>query len=367
MKALSVILPNYNHAHWLRRSLRAHAEQADETVEILVVDDGSTDESVAIIESMARIYPSIRLLRHTENKGVTAGVRTGLAAATGEFMLFAAADDLVLPGLYRSAVGALRAHPQAALFCSRTVLFDKQDCITGFRPVTFPRSSAGYVSPAEVRRAIRGTDNWFIGSSVVYRRAHLQAIGCFDDALGSLADGLANRLLAFEHGFYFEPEVLSAWRRYADSYSGQVALRQDESDRHIEAAARWIDAHYPEDVRRPYAALFDRRYRYNLARLRLIWSEGKPDWRSLAALLKLGPADRAVLALLAQVPVLHTQTILAWMTLHLRPFSLKALGTAWWRSLTVDRAQRERLQPMLSAETSGPTPSPPSTMIRAQA
>jgi glycosyltransferase involved in cell wall biosynthesis len=354
MKALSVILLNYNQVHWLHRSLRAHAEQADASVEVLVVDDGSGDDSVAVIESLARSHPAIRLLRHRENKGVAAGVRTGLAEASGEFLLFAAADDLVLPALYRRAIAALRAHPQAALFCASAVLIDRQDRITGFRPVTPPCATAGYVSPAEVRRAIRGTDNWFIGSGVVYRRAHLEAIGYFDRELGSLADGLANRLLAFEHGFCFEPEILSAWRRYADSYSAQVAMQPGESERHLDAAARWIGARFPADVRRWYAALFDRRYRYNLARLRLIWEKGRPDWRALAQLLKLGAADRAVLSLLARAPVLNARLILLWATLRLRPFAYSALAAAWWRSVTINRAQREELQPMLRAQPRAP-------------
>jgi cellulose synthase/poly-beta-1,6-N-acetylglucosamine synthase-like glycosyltransferase len=63
MKVLSVILPNYNHAHWLRRALRAHAEQAGDEVEILVVDIGATDDSITVVEQLARSYSCIRLLR----------------------------------------------------------------------------------------------------------------------------------------------------------------------------------------------------------------------------------------------------------------------------------------------------------------
>jgi len=367
MKALSVILLNYNQAHWLRRSLRAHAEQAGDSTEIIVVDDGSSDDSIAVIERLARIYPSIRLLRHAQNKGVVAGVHTGFAAASGEFLLFAAADDLVLPGLYQCAVAALRAKPEAALFCSGAVLIDTHDRITGFRPVTFPRSTAGYMSPADVRRAIRGTDNWFVGTSVMYRRAPLETIGFFDEKLGSLADGLANRLLAFKHGFCFEPKVLSAWRRYSDSYSAQVAMRPGASEKHLAAAGDWIAARFPQDVRASYAALFDRRYRYNLARLRLIWSRGRPDWRELAGLLKLSAFDREVVRVLAHVPVLHTKLILTWITLRLRPFAFSALAAACWRSITVYRAQRAALQRVLREEPQSSAHGARGEVLRAEA
>jgi glycosyltransferase involved in cell wall biosynthesis len=348
MKTLSVILLNYNQAHWLRRSLRAHAEQADDATEIIVIDDGSTDDSLAVIDRLAQRYRAIKCIRHNQNKGVNAAIKTGHAAATGEFLLFAAGDDLVLPGLFETAIAALRAHRQAALFCSGTVLIDSDDLISGFRPVTPPRNDAGYVSPAEVRRTIRDTDNWFIGSSVVYRRAHLEAIGTFDETLGSLSDGLANRLLAFQHGFCFEPRVLSAWRRYAGSHSGQVAMTRGASEASLDKAARWIAARYPADVRDWYGPLFDRRYRYNLARLRLIWSGERPDVKELAAFLKLGAADAAMMRMLAHVPVLNTKLVLAWITLRLRPFALPALAKAWWRSITLDGDKRATLQPLLS-------------------
>ncbi len=177
---------------------------------------------------------------------------------------------------------------------------------------------------------------------------HLEAIGYFDEQLGSLTDGLANRLLAFEHGFCFEPKVLSAWRRYAGSHSGQVAMTQEASEASLARAARWIAARYPADVRDWYGPLFDRRYRYNLARLRLIWSSGRPDVGALAALLKLGAADSAMVGLLARVPILNIKLILAWITLRLRPFALAALAKAWWRSITVDRGKRAALQQLLS-------------------
>lgn len=351
MKTLSVILPNYNHAHWLRRSLRAHAEQADRDTEIIVVDDGSTDDSLAVIARLMRRYPSIQLIQHGRNRGVGAAIATGHAAATGTFVFFAAADDLVLPGLFQTAIMALQEQPQAALFCSGTGLIDTEDRILGFRPITTPRAGAGYVTPAQVRRAIRGTDNWFIGTSVIYRRAHLEAVGCFDEELGSLSDGLTNRLLAFKHGFCFEPRVLSAWRRYASSQSGQVALTSEASQASLQTAAAWIATHYPADVRDWYGPLFDRRYRYNLARLRLIWSGGRPSWRELADLLRLGAIDAAVVRALCHVPKLSTKLILAWLTLRLRPFSLWALAKAGWRSMTVGRTKRRALQRLLLSES----------------
>src|SRR6185312_4018374 len=156
--------------------------------EIIVVDDASTDESISIIESFLAKYPFIRLIRHEKNLGAELAVKNGLAQCRGDFILFAAADDFVLPGLFAASVPALRQHANAAFFCSEVALTDENDDIIGFRPVTLPRTAAGYMSPADVRAAIRDSDNWFVGASVVYRRSHLAQIGYFDSSLRTLQD-----------------------------------------------------------------------------------------------------------------------------------------------------------------------------------
>lgn len=348
MKLLTVVLPNYNHALWLPRSLGAIVAQADAATEILVVDDGSSDDSVEIVERFCKDHGSISLIRHERNRGVGAAIHTGLEAATGEFVLISAADDLVLPELFARAVYALRASPQAAFFCSGTVLIDARDCIIGFRPITYPRATAGYVSPAEVRRAIRRSDNWFVGSSVVYRRDRLAAIGNFDEALGSLADGMANRLLAFRYGFCFEPAMLSAWRRSPDSLSGRVALSATESQRYLCAAAQWIANNFPVDVRDEYGPLFRRRFLFNVARLRLIWGKSQFNWRELSDLLNLPAFDRALLRALSLLPSVSSQFALLWITLRLRPFGMGALAAAWWRRIMTNRSRRAALQSLIT-------------------
>src|SRR5260370_22041932 len=67
---VSVLLPNYNHAAFLPRALQALANQTLQAAEIIIVDDASSDESVAIIESYATSLPNLRLIRNSQNLGV---------------------------------------------------------------------------------------------------------------------------------------------------------------------------------------------------------------------------------------------------------------------------------------------------------
>ncbi|MGA2256289.1 MAG: dolichyl-phosphate beta-glucosyltransferase [Thermoguttaceae bacterium] len=94
--ALSLILPAFDEARRLPsylESVRAHFEQTlRQPYEVIVVDDGSRDETAAIAECLASHWPQLRLLRHAQNEGKGAAVRTGVLAARGELLLFADAD-----------------------------------------------------------------------------------------------------------------------------------------------------------------------------------------------------------------------------------------------------------------------------------
>jgi GT2 family glycosyltransferase len=347
--SVSVIMANYNHARWLPRSLSAVLGQDPAPDEVIIVDDGSSDDSISVIEAYRSRYPSIKLIRHDKNRGVAAAMQTALAVASGEFLIGAAADDFVLPGLFAGAIAALRAHPEAALFCSEAVLVDRESRIVGFRPWVLPRYTSGYVSPQEARRAIRNTDNWFLGTGVMYRRERLAEIGYFDHSLGSLTDTMANRLLAFRHGFFFQAEVLSAWRIYPESFSSRSSLSGTESERLIGTAKDWIEANFPADIGKIYAPLFERRMRFNLARQRLVWADGAIDRAGIAAAMQWGWPDRAMLGILSAVPFLRSRLVMAWLALRARPYGLGPLLRSFLRNLTLNRSRRRVLQPQLAS------------------
>jgi len=352
--SLSVILPNFNHGDLIPRALRALLDQTPPAKEIIVVDDGSTDDSVKIIEAFQARYEIIRFIRNPTNRGIIASVKSALEIATGEYLLFAASDDFVLPGLFSHALAGLTEYPGAAYFCAGVALIDTNNRVMGVRPVTQPRRGRGYLSPADVRRAIRGTDFWVLGTSTVYRRRLLAEAGYFDEQAGSLGDVLTNRLLAFHHGFYFDPAVLAAYNKDPMSFSARNALSVKDSRRFLDAAASWIAEKLPEDVREEHGRVFDRRMRFGLARLWIIWRNGKLDGNSIADILNFGTFDRAVLNVLARAPFGSSFLALAWMTLRMPPFSPRGMIEAWWRAVQFKwfyRAAVERAVSRVAADT----------------
>jgi len=146
---LSVVLPNYNHAALLPRALDALIAQDRPAGEIVIVDDGSTDDSRAVIERYAGRHPSIRLLANEHNSGVIPALQRGLEAARGDYVYFAASDDWVQPGFFSRALAMLEAHPNVGLFCANALLIDAETgrC-AGYRPIARPLSHAGAIGPA---------------------------------------------------------------------------------------------------------------------------------------------------------------------------------------------------------------------------
>ena len=114
---LSVITANYNHAHLIGEALDAILRQSLRPLELIVVDDGSTDNSVEVIERFARRDTTIRLVRNERNMGAQLTSNRGLQHASGAYMYFAAADDRILPGFFEKSIALLTQYPQAGLCC----------------------------------------------------------------------------------------------------------------------------------------------------------------------------------------------------------------------------------------------------------
>ena len=121
--ALTVVLPCYNEAERLPGTLRAYLRQlswAPGEVEVLVVDDGSTDATRAVAEAVAATGPRVRVLGHRPNRGKGFAVRAGMLAGRGDLVVFADADGSYGPGDLQRVVEALAEAP-VAIF-SRTRL-----------------------------------------------------------------------------------------------------------------------------------------------------------------------------------------------------------------------------------------------------
>ena len=112
MSSVSVIIPTFNAAPLIERTLRSVISQnGGHDIEIIIVDDASTDNTLDVIANLA--IPSIKILKQDGNHGPAAARNRGLSEATGEFMAFLDGDDFWEPEFLDQTTEFLENHPQA--------------------------------------------------------------------------------------------------------------------------------------------------------------------------------------------------------------------------------------------------------------
>ena len=115
---LSVVMPNYNHAEFLPISVAAILSQLQLPDEIVIVDDGSTDQSRSVLERLASAEPRIRLVFNSKNNGAIHSINRGLQVSRGKYVCLMAADDVAYPDFFSTAMVAFKRFPNVALFCA---------------------------------------------------------------------------------------------------------------------------------------------------------------------------------------------------------------------------------------------------------
>ncbi|MFN8379866.1 MAG: glycosyltransferase family 2 protein [Anaerolineae bacterium] len=178
---LSVVIPNWNGGRFLPTCLEALAKQTYQPVEVLIVDNDSSDGSPEIIR---RDYSWVTLIELPENRGFTGACNAGLWAARGEFVALLNNDTEVDTGWAAAVVGAFSQSADIGSVASKMLLFDQRDRI----------HTAGDFFTVDGRAGNRGV--WqadsgefdreayvfsACGGSSVYRRAMLDQIGVLDD------------------------------------------------------------------------------------------------------------------------------------------------------------------------------------------
>ncbi|WP_201352030.1 glycosyltransferase family 2 protein [Hydrogenimonas urashimensis] len=120
--SVSVIIPTYNRRRYLDEAIESVLAQRYEPLELIVVDDGSTDGTQEIV---AR-YPFIRYI-YQENAGQAAARNRGIREATGEFLAFLDSDDLWMPGKLRRQVAYLQDHPHVQMLFAHVEQFSTEE------------------------------------------------------------------------------------------------------------------------------------------------------------------------------------------------------------------------------------------------
>lgn len=216
---LSVIMANYNHARFLPEALEAIVTQSYRPKEIIIMDDGSTDNSVEIIEKFAYQESNIHFLRNERNMGGMYCVERLMELASGDYLYSAAADDRVLPGFFLKSMRLLSQYPEAGLCSSLSQLMDENGNNKGLWKTPIPSTVECYLTPKKCSNILNKQGVWLLGNATIFHRQALIEAGGFRQDLGAFCDWFAMQVIALRHGACFIPEQLAVYRKIPESYS----------------------------------------------------------------------------------------------------------------------------------------------------
>ena len=159
---VSTIIPVHNRPALLREAVASVLAQIYRPIEIIIVDDGSNDETGSQADALAEAHPEVRVI-HRENGGPGAARETGRLAARGEFIQYLDSDDLLLPTKFKLQVAGLRQHRDCGVSYGKTRCY-----IIGERPIDVPWKRTGERISTMFPSFLKS--RWWGTSTPLYRR-----------------------------------------------------------------------------------------------------------------------------------------------------------------------------------------------------
>ena len=221
---LSVIVPTYNGSKYLAASLNSIAVQQDRELECVIIDDGSTDNTLEIVESFQDRL-NIQLITKARQGNWVANTNHALAAATGKYACFLHQDDLWLQGRLDIVKQAIAKYPQASLYLHDSVFIDGDGKPLGLWQCPFKQEAV--ISSESMKEKLLVQNFIAIPSPVFNRQAALD-LGGLSNELWYTADWDFWLKLASAGDTYYLPKPLAAFRVHGDSQTIRRSSSIDE-------------------------------------------------------------------------------------------------------------------------------------------
>lgn len=224
---VSIIIPTHNRQGYLKRAIKSVLCQTYQNIEIVVIDDGSTDETPKIVSELAKKEPRITALKNEINLGFVKTLNRGINRARGKYIARLDDDDFwVDPKKLEKQVGFLERHPDYVLVGGGVIKIDKEG-----------KELVRYLLPEKdevIRRSIL-IDNLFAHSAVLFKKDAWERAGGYDGEFGFFADrdlwlklGKLGKFYNFQEYFvyYLRPEDERTDRLIRRRLGANIKLRR---------------------------------------------------------------------------------------------------------------------------------------------
>ena len=260
---LTVIVPNYNHGYLLAQAIGMVINQSYLPDEVIIIDDGSTDNSKIVISEIIESNPNInfKFIQNDTNKGIVYTSNLGANEASSEYIYYAAADDHIGQDFFKETITLLKMHPNAGL-CSSIVksIYNNGVVVQMEMPKIKLDPRGQYFDPSKCRELLQRQDSWMGGNSCVYRLDAFLECGGLIPELGSRCDIFLAMLVAVKYGVCYLPRSLSGFTLSPTSYSANTTL--EDSLNYNSLMADLMRVRYSKLFPKGYSEAFETRENY---------------------------------------------------------------------------------------------------------
>lgn len=184
MQKVSVIIPLYNLKQYIGKAIESVLTQTYPNIEIIVVDDGSTDEPQTVLN---KYEGRIKLIRQEENKGPSNARNTGIRNSKSEYIVFLDADDYICPNKIEIEVKVLEKYPEIGWVYETSLIFDENKSIIKKLPDAVLQSTEQPPQGKIFHKLLTGRGNLMPVNAVMIRRKVID-VGLFDESLRGYED-----------------------------------------------------------------------------------------------------------------------------------------------------------------------------------
>lgn len=234
MSQVSVIIPTHNRASMVQEAIESALAQTFRDFEIIVVDDGSTDETREVLEKYkGRIH-----YIYQATQGAAVARNTAIAASCGELIALLDSDDIWMPTKLAVQIEFMRAHPAFALVACHVIALDEHARPRGHTPVC-PFQTEGQVSLKQIL-----LDSPLVASSIIVKRESLPAPLAFTPGIVFCEDWEMCLRVAITQPVGFIAQVLVGFRQHTNNLTYPLGV-QEQSDLHLKNRLRVVERIFP--------------------------------------------------------------------------------------------------------------------------
>ena len=218
MELASIVIPNYNYGHFIRQTLESAVHQTYPNLEIIVVDDGSTDDSVSIVQEYEKQYDNVTLYKNEKNLGVVGNHNKAVSLSKGTYICVLSSDDYLDVHFIEECVRKFEEHPSAGMVVSAMHMVDEKGNVTD--PPNYYGSS--FICKGIYQCKVFLMSNTFVPSQVLFKRECIEnpeVGGAFSDFADTSIDTELWYRICLHYDFLYFDKRLCYYRSYIGSYS----------------------------------------------------------------------------------------------------------------------------------------------------